>query len=89
MAKIGADLGQLQVLKQTFDRQADAVTQLTRAIDTQVAEGNTWWVGPAADKFRGDWRGTFKTNLSRLEEALRDAGREIDNRRQALERAGS
>jgi WXG100 family type VII secretion target len=89
VAKVGADLGQLAVLKQTFDRQAEAVVQLTRSIDSQIAEGNTWWVGPAADKFRGEWRGTFKSNLAQLEQALREAGMEVDRRRQMLEQAGS
>ena len=87
MAKIGADIGQLAILKQTFDRESQTVLELTRTIDGQL--GNTWWIGPAHDRFAADWNSSFKPNLQRLQEALTSAGAEVERRRTALEQAGS
>lgn len=89
MAKIGADIGQLQALKATFDKEAEDVGRLMSALDRQIQQDNTWWIGPAADKFRNEWNGTFKPNLQKLQAALKEAGTEVENRRRAIETAGS
>jgi uncharacterized protein YukE len=87
MSKIGADIGQLQALKQTFAKEAEDVGRLMSALDRQVTDA--WWVGPAADRFKSDWNGVFKPNLQKLQQALTDAGTEVENRRRAIETAGS
>jgi hypothetical protein len=51
--------------------------------------GNTWWLGPAADRFRSAWDGEFKPMLTRLNAALMEAGAEVNRRQQALHQAGS
>ncbi len=89
MSKIGADIGQMQALKAAFDKEVEDVGRLLNTLDRQVKQDATWWVGPAADKFRGDWDGMFKPNLQKLQEALRQAGTEVENRRRAIEAAGS
>ena len=89
MSKIGADIGQMQALKAAFDKEVEDVGRLMSTLDRQVGQDATWWVGPAADKFRGDWNGVFKPNLQKLQEALRQAGTEVENRRRAIEAAGS
>ena len=49
MSTIGAEMGQLQQLGQSFTRESQTVAQLTAAIGGQV--NSTWWKGPAADRF--------------------------------------
>lgn len=87
MSKIGGELGQLQSLKTTFDRESQTVATLLSTINAQV--GNTWWVGPAADRFRNAWNSEFQPTLRKLQQALTEAGQEVNRRREALQQAGS
>ena len=87
MSTIGAEMGQLQQLGQTFVRESQEVGRLTAAIGGQV--NSTWWKGPAADRFRSSWEGEFAPTLRRLEAALQQASQEISRRHQALIQAGS
>ena len=87
MSTIGAEMGQLESLGQSFARESQNVAQLTAAINGQVA--STWWKGPAADRFRSSWESEFAPTLRRLEAALQQASGEISRRHQALLQAGS
>ena len=87
MSTIGAEMGQLQQLGQTFTRESQQVGQLTAAIGGQV--NSTWWKGPAADRFRAAWESEFAPTLRRLEAALQEASGEIHRRHEALLQAGS
>ena len=79
---VGGDLEQLQLLEQQFRNDSEAVAEL-RARITGVL-GNTAWTGPAADRFRQDWNGSFSTALSNLAAALLDNAGLIASRRQAI-----
>lgn len=87
MSTIGAEMGQLQQLGQTFSREGQSVAQLTAQIGGQV--NNTWWKGPAADRFRSSWESEFAPTLRRLEAALQQASQEIARRHEALTQAGT
>jgi WXG100 family type VII secretion target len=87
MSTIGAEMGQLQQLGQTFNREGANVAQLTAAINGQV--NNTWWKGPAADRFRASWETEFAPTMRRLEAALQQASQEIGKRHEALLQAGT
>ena len=87
MSTIGAEMGQLQQLGQTFMRESQQVGQLTAAIGSQV--NSTWWKGPAADRFRSAWESEFAPTMRRLEAALQQASGEIHRRHEALTHAGS
>lgn len=87
MSTIGAEMGPLQQLGQTFNRESGQVAQLTSTIASQV--NSTWWKGPAADRFRASWEGEFQPTLRRLEAALQQASSEIGKRHEALHHAGS
>ena len=87
MSTIGAEMGQLQTLGQSFTRESQTVAQLTAAIGSQV--NSTWWKGPAADRFRSAWEGEFAPTLRRLEAALQEASTEVNRRHSALLQAGS
>ncbi len=87
MSTIGAEMGQLQQLGQTFSREGQNVAQLTAAISSQV--NTTWWKGPAADRFRSAWESEFAPMMRRLEAALQQASQEVGRRHDALSQAGS
>jgi WXG100 family type VII secretion target len=86
VSTVGADVEQLGSLKGTFDQQSQVIDELTGAIRNQL--GNTWWQGPAADRFRQSWSGDYEPALRRLQEALQEAGAEVMRRREALMQAG-
>jgi uncharacterized protein YukE len=86
MARIGGELEQLVQLRGVFDREAQAVDDLTRAVRSQLA--GTSWEGPAADRFRQMWDGEFEVSLAKLRAALQEAAVEVGRRREALMQAG-
>ena len=45
---------------------------------------NTTWEGPAREQFVSDWNGSFKTALSKLNEAFDAAGQDCIVRSQGL-----
>ena len=87
MPAIGGEIDQLSALKSNFDRQSGNVSELVSSIDGQL--GNTYWVGPAAERFKASWNGEFKRMLTNLQQALTEAGAEVARRRDALVQAGS
>lgn len=87
MSTIGGEIGQLRSLKTTFDREAQAVQELTTRIRGEL--GNTWWKGPAADRFRDAWGSQFEPSLRKLQAALQEASTEVNRRTEALIQAGS
>jgi WXG100 family type VII secretion target len=87
MSRIGGQIEELAALKQRFDKESHTVSELTSAIDGQL--NNTWWVGPAADRFRQAWDSEYKPALAKLRNALTEAGAEVAKRRQALIDVGS
>ena len=87
MAQIGAEMEQLEQLRQIFTTKAGEIEQLKSAIEGQLH--GTWWVGPAADRFKGEWSASFKPNLTNLQNALHEASAEVGRRHAALVAAGS
>ena len=87
MPQIGGEIEQMSQLSSTFTSECANVGELTTRIDGQVSQ--TWWVGPAADRFREQWTGEFKSMLNRLQTALTDASTEVSRRRDALIQGGS
>jgi WXG100 family type VII secretion target len=87
MAQIGATIEEMQSLQATFTRESGTVEQLTGAISGQV--GSTWWVGPAAERFKAQWEGEFKPMLSQLQTSLQECSQEVARRSEAIQSAGS
>ncbi len=87
MAQIGADIQQLESLTRQFNTQASQVDALISAINNQL--GGTWWIGPKADKFKGEWDSEFVPTLRKLTEALRSAGQDVATTAQRIQAAGS
>jgi uncharacterized protein YukE len=87
MARIGADIAQLQELKTTFDGQAQRIEELISTISGRLA--NAYWEGPAAERFRSTWGSEFEPSLRNLRSSLEEAGVEISRRITTIEQAGS
>ena len=87
MTMVGGNLEQLQVLEHQFSADAQEVGDLQRRITATL--GNTTWTGPAADRFRQEWNGSFVGALTRLQEALADNAAVVRSRTQAIQQATS
>jgi uncharacterized protein YukE len=87
MPQVGATIEEMDTLRAAFSREATTVAGLSSSISSQIS--NTWWVGPAADRFRGTWESEFRPMLARLQSELDQCATEIANRAQALAQAGS
>ena len=87
MTQIGGEIPQMQTLETTLKREAQAVQELTTRIRGTV--DNTWWKGPAADRFRDAWNSQFEPSMRKLNAALLEAAEEVHRRTEALIQAGS
>lgn len=87
MAQIGAQMEQMLSLRSTFDRESAQVGELLSTLNNQI--GATWWVGPAAERFRQQWNSQFAPTLRQLQSALQEASGEVQRRHDALLQAGS
>lgn len=85
--KVGGELQSMQGLKKSLDTNANRTIELKNAVKSQLQ--NTVWEGPAATRFRDAWNNEFEPALAKLTEALKEAGNEVQRRKDALERAGS
>ncbi len=83
MTMYGANPEQLAALGRTLQQQMAAIDSVTTTV-ASVLQG-TSWVGPARDRFEGDWTGSFKAALQRLTEAFDRAGQDCIRRSQELE----
>lgn len=84
MTMYGANPEQLAALGRTLKQQMAAIDAVSTAV-TSVLQGTTW-VGPARDRFEGDWNASFRGALNRLNEAFDAAGTDCVARSQELER---
>lgn len=88
--RIGGNLEQMDQLKTTFTGRARDTeslrSQLESAVTTHIPAN---WEGPAAEAFREAWNSQFRPALEKLTQALDDAAREVQNRRNAIQQAGS
>lgn len=83
---VGGQLDEMAQLARILDSNGSQAQQIRSAIDRTLA--GTTWTGPAADRFRDSWA-QFSPSLDKLREALAEAGREVEQRRCALEQATS
>lgn len=84
MSMYGANPDQLEQLGRTLLSQIEEIDAVIGTVSATL--GGTTWVGPARDRFERDWTGSFRTALSRLNEAFGAAGRDCQLRGQELRR---
>lgn len=85
MSQVGGDLAALGDLKASFENQAQRIDELISTIGGRLA--NTYWEGPAANRFRGQWGSEFEPSLRNMRVALEECGVEVARRIVALENA--
>lgn len=84
MTMYGANPEELANLGNTLTRQIDAIGQVISTVDAVL--NSTTWQGPARERFVGDWNGSFKQALSRLNKAFGSAGKDCVARSEELRR---
>ncbi|MCU1360190.1 MAG: hypothetical protein JWN99_1479 [Ilumatobacteraceae bacterium] len=84
MSMFGANPEQLAALGRNLQRQMDAINGVLSTVSSTLA--GTSWEGPARDQFESDWNTTFRTALTRLNEAFEAAGTDCINRSSDLQR---
>ena len=84
MSMYGANPDELTSLGNTLSRQIDTITQVMSVVDSSL--NGTTWQGPARERFAGEWNGSFKQALGKLNEAFELAGRDCVVRADELRR---
>jgi WXG100 family type VII secretion target len=84
---LGGDPQQMQHLAGQFRREAQTVGELQQRVSGALT--STVWTGPAADRFRQDWEGSFRPALARLQESLDQNAHVVEARLRAITEATS
>ena len=80
----GANPDQLEHLGTTLKRQIEAINSVMSTV-TSALSGTTW-MGPARGQFEQEWQGSFRSALTRLNDAFEAAGQDCVLRTQELRR---
>lgn len=67
----GADVAELRLLGEKLARSADDLDRIANLLTHQITS-TTAWVGPSAQKFRGEWSGSHRGAVATSARALRD-----------------
>jgi uncharacterized protein YukE len=73
-------------LQSAFSREQVNVQSLISAINGSL--DSTWWVGPQAERFRGEWQGSFLPNLNNLAAALGECATNVQQHAQGFVQVG-
>ena len=84
MTMYGANPEQLTALGRSMQRQIEAIDGVTSTVSAALS--GTTWTGPARDRFEQEWNTTFRTALSRLNQAFDAAGQDCIARSTELQR---
>ncbi|MGE0141508.1 MAG: WXG100 family type VII secretion target [Ilumatobacteraceae bacterium] len=84
MTMYGANPEQLASLGRNLQSQTESINGVLNTVSSALS--GTTWTGPARDQFESDWNTTFRSALTRLNEAFDAAGRDCINRSTDLQR---
>jgi|1186.fasta_scaffold707121_2 WXG100 family type VII secretion target len=84
--RIGGTIEQMQTMGAKFNSEVTELESLVSRISAQLA--STDWEGGAAQRFRAQWEGEFKSTFVQVAEGLRECAAEVQNRANALTQAG-
>jgi len=68
MAQLGLDPEQMDALATKMTNEASTISDIVTQITSQV--NSTWWQGPDAERFKGEWEGTHSSALRNAADAL-------------------
>jgi uncharacterized protein YukE len=86
MADIGGDTAHLQNIEAVLRRHAEEVTTVKTHIRSTLESAN--WRGPAAERFKGQWRSEFARMLDGLSQALEEQAQYVRRTQSAFEQIG-
>jgi uncharacterized protein YukE len=75
MPKLGLDPEALTTLQRQLRADAASIKSLTSKLDGQLRAA--WWEGPDATKFRSEWDGGHKAQLTRIATELEAAAQSV------------
>jgi WXG100 family type VII secretion target len=78
----GADITQLRDLSTKFYTEAGNLSTLIGHLHSATSSSESYWKGPAADRFRNEWsqlKPTFDKFVQTLHEAQKSAKKNSDN----------
>ncbi|HEV2784970.1 MAG TPA: WXG100 family type VII secretion target [Solirubrobacteraceae bacterium] len=84
--RIGGTVEQMQTMGAKFNNEVAELESLVSRISSQLA--STDWEGGAAQRFRAQWEGEFKSTFNQVAQGLRECAAEVQNRANALTQAG-
>ncbi|WP_406635197.1 WXG100 family type VII secretion target [Pseudarthrobacter quantipunctorum] len=87
MAIWGADVQQLRQLGSKLQAGATEIDNQKSNLNSLL--NSTDWKGPDADKFRDEWSGTHTTMLTKVADALREAGNKAKRNAEQQEQASN
>ncbi|MCS7484130.1 hypothetical protein ACFFQW_28995 [Umezawaea endophytica] len=73
----GMDVDAIRALATQLGAKADEIDTIASTLSAQIDSAN--WAGPDADIFRGDWAASYRTQLTAVASALRDAATRANN----------
>jgi WXG100 family type VII secretion target len=85
--RIGGTVEQMQGMGANFNREVTELESLVARVSSQLA--STDWEGGAAQRFRAQWEGEFKSVFTQVEQGLRECATEVQHRANALTQAGA
>jgi WXG100 family type VII secretion target len=83
--RVGGTIEQMTMMGTQFSNGADTLSALVGRITSQL--NSTDWEGGAAQRFRDQWNGEFRSVLTQVEAGLRECSTEVRNRANALAQA--
>lgn len=85
MAQLGADVEQMDQLSRRFQEAGAQIRDVMQQVESQLQ--STWWEGNDANRFRDEWNGSYRSQLTQISERLAEAGstvaRQASEQRQA------
>lgn len=84
--RIGGTVEQMHTMGAKFNNEVAELESLVSRISSQLA--STDWEGGAAQRFRAQWEGEFKSTFNQVAQGLRECAAEVQNRANALTQAG-
>lgn len=80
MAQLGADVEALDGLARRFRESADQLRSMTNQLSSQIHAA--WWQGSDAERFRGDWDGTYRAQLEQVAARLEETSAAVTTQAQ-------
>ena len=75
MPQLGLDPEQMAAVQKLMQSDAQQIRAITSKLDGQLK--SAWWEGPDSKKFRGEWDGSYKAQLTKIAAALEAAAQVI------------